>query len=47
MLECALKFRKTFSNLESKGGLYIKEMTKYGGPPNKDDWKKVVTLMPF
>ena len=44
MLECILKFRKAFSNLESKGGLHIKEMRKYRGPPNKDDWKKVVAL---
>jgi len=47
ILECALKFRKAFSNLESKGGLYIKEMRKHGGPPNNDDWKKVGALLPF
>jgi len=37
ILKCALKFEKVFSNWETKGGLYIKEMRKYGGPPNKDD----------
>ena len=47
MLQCALKFRKAFSNLESKGGLYIKEMRKHGGPPNDDDWKIVVYCYPF
>jgi len=47
MLKCALKFRKTFSNLESKCGLYIKEVRKHGGPPNKDDWKIVVYCYPF
>lgn len=47
MLECALKFRKAFSNLETKGGLYIKEMRKHGGPPNNDDWKKVGALLSF
>ncbi|KAJ8432117.1 hypothetical protein Cgig2_027305 [Carnegiea gigantea] len=34
------------SNLESKGSLYNKEMRKHGDPPNKDDWKKVVALLP-
>jgi len=45
MLDCAFKLRKTFSNLESKGGLYFKELTKYGGIAFEYDWNKIEAFL--
>ena len=47
MLDCASKFRKTFSNLESKGGLYVKELRKHSGLPIEYDWNRIEAFLPF
>jgi len=47
MLDCASKFRKAFSNLESKGGLYVKDLRKHGGSPTEYDWNRIEAFLPF
>lgn len=47
VIDCASKYRKTFSNLESKGGLFVKEFRKHGGPPTKYDWNRIEAFLPF
>lgn len=37
MLDCSSKFRKAFSNLKSKDGLFVKKLRKYGGLPIEYD----------
>ena len=47
MLDCASMFRKAFSNLESKGGLYVKELRKHGGPLTEYDWNRNDAFLSF
>ncbi|KAL4298123.1 hypothetical protein GQ457_12G015520 [Hibiscus cannabinus] len=41
MLETALKFKKAFDNLYTKGGAYCKELRRHFGVPDDDDWRRV------
>jgi len=47
MLDCASKFRKAFNKLESKGGLYTKELRKYGGSPIEYDCNRIEPFLLF
>jgi len=47
ILDCASKFRKVFSNLESRGGLYAKELRKHDGSLTEYDWDRIETFLPF
>ena len=47
MLDCSSKFRKAFSNLESKGDLFVKELRKHGGSPTEYDWNRIEAFLPF
>lgn len=47
MLESALKFRKAFDKLGSKGGQYVKEFRKCGGSSKDGDWNNIVGILPF
>lgn len=47
MLACASKFRKAFSNLESKGGVFVKELRRHGGPPTEYDWNRIEAFLLF
>ncbi|KAL4340526.1 hypothetical protein GQ457_08G022240 [Hibiscus cannabinus] len=47
MLETALKFKKAFDNLYTKGGAYCKELRRHFGVPDDDDWRRVEAFLPF
>ncbi|KAK8489417.1 hypothetical protein V6N12_037560 [Hibiscus sabdariffa] len=47
MLETALKFKKAFDNLYTKGGAYCKELRRHFGLPDDDDWRRVEAFLPF
>ncbi|KAL4339869.1 hypothetical protein GQ457_08G027390 [Hibiscus cannabinus] len=47
MLETALKFKKAFDNLYTKGGAYCKELRRHFGVPDDDDWRRVKAFLPF
>ncbi|KAL4313239.1 hypothetical protein GQ457_01G027380 [Hibiscus cannabinus] len=47
MLETALKFKKAFDNLYTKGGAYCKELRRHFGVPDYDDWRRVEAFLPF
>jgi len=47
MLDCTPKFGKALSNLESEGGLYVKELRKHGGPLTEYDWNRIKAFLPF
>ena len=47
MLACASKFRKALSNLESTGGVFVKELRRHGGPPIEYDWNRIEAFLPF
>jgi len=47
MLKTIVTFKKAFQNLHSKDITCIRELEKSGGVPNKEDWKKISTFLPF
>ncbi|KAL4325049.1 hypothetical protein GQ457_11G023860 [Hibiscus cannabinus] len=47
MLKSALVFRRAFKNMKTKCIPYTKELRKVGGPPDDEDWDKVIVFLPF
>ncbi|KAL4388635.1 hypothetical protein GQ457_09G019360 [Hibiscus cannabinus] len=45
MVETALKFKKDFDNLYTKGGAYCKDLRRHFGVPDDDDWRRVEAFL--
>ncbi|KAK8583962.1 hypothetical protein V6N12_068215 [Hibiscus sabdariffa] len=43
----SIKFKRAFASLYMKDSSCLKELRKFGGGPNEDDWKRVGSFLPF